>query len=323
MPLKFFTPVLLFLAVLLAGCQSKTTSYGDSGLQAADEKTPVIAEIAGKPQYKAAFERYLKSHLSDLYQQQSSADNDLQRTSLLDEFIGRQVVLQEARAKGIKNTDDELMREFSNQHQQTNVEGNDKSQTALISTERKAETGDDMLIWKFYKAEVLKDVTTTPQEIEQYFKNNPKRYPQQPSFCVREIKVDDSADAEQLRKQVLDKPGDFATLAKEHSQSPSKGELICYTQGVLPEVLENAAMPLKTGGISTVVKSNFGYHIFQMVKKSDPLPFDKISKRVEEDLLRTKNQSRIDSYLEEAVAKAKIKVYPDKLGFNYTGRWKN
>jgi foldase protein PrsA len=244
------------------------------------------------------------------------------QSSLLDEFVRRQLIVQNAATKGIQATDDELRREVAEQRQQTNVEGSGQNQTALVGAEREAEIEHDLIIWKFYKAEVLKDVAVTPEEVEQHYKNNPKRYPQEPSFCVREIKVDDADQAEQLRKQALDKPADFSILAKEHSNAPSKGALRCYRPKELPEVLENAAMPLKEGGISTVVKSNFGHHIFQMVKKQEPQPFEKIRKQVEEDLLRSKNQSVIDAYLNQTMTNARIKVHSDKLGFNYTGKWK-
>ncbi len=322
MPQKIFALGLFLLLGIISGCKSKASSSHTNALQAADEKTPVVAVINGSPEYKAALDRFLKSRLSDLLQQQTQEDNNQLQSSLLDEFIGRQLVLQRAAAKGIQATDDELRREVADQHQQANVEGSSPTQTALVGPERAAEIADDLVVWKFYKADVLKDVSVTPQEVEQYYKTNPKRYPQEPSFCVREIKVDQPEDAEQLRKQALDKPADFALLAKEHSNSPSKGALRCYRPKELPEVLENAAMPLKAGGISTVVKSNFGYHIFQMVKKEEPQPFEKIQKQVEEDLLRSKNQSVIDAYRNEALAQAKIKVYADKLEFNYTGKWK-
>lgn len=322
MPQKFFALAFLLLVSFLVGCKSKASNGRNDALHAADEKTPVIAEINGAQEHKAAFDRFLKSRLSDLLQQQSQADNDQLQSSLLDEFVRRQLIVQNAAAKGIQATDDELRREVAEQRQQTNVEGGGQNQTALVGAEREAEIEHDLIIWKFYKAEVLKDVAVTPEEVEQHYKNNPKRYPQEPSFCVREIKVDDAEQAEQLRKQALDKPADFSILAKEHSNAPSKGALRCYRPKELPEVLENAAMPLKEGGISTVVKSNFGHHIFQMVKKQEPQLFEKIRKQVEEDLLRSKNQSVIDAYLNQTMTHAKIKVHSDKLGFNYTGKWK-
>ncbi|MBL8208385.1 MAG: peptidyl-prolyl cis-trans isomerase [Blastocatellia bacterium] len=322
MPQKFFALALLILVVCLVGCQSKASNGRNDALLAADEKTPVIVEINGQPEYKAAFDRFLKSRLSDLLQQQSQEDSNLSQSSLLDEFVRQRLIVQTALAKGIAVTEEEVRREETDQHQQTNVEGSNQNQAALVGKERAAEIEHNLIIRKFYKAEILKNVAVTPEEIEQHYKNNPKRYPQEPSFCVREIKVDDAEKAEQLRKQALDKPADFAILSKEHSTAPSKGSLHCYYPKELPEVLENAAMPLKDGGISTVVKSNFGYHIFQMVKKQEPQPFDKIRKQVEDDLLRSKNQSVIDAYLNQALGNAKIKVQADKLGFNYTGKWK-
>ena len=323
MPQKFFAFTLLLLIGCWAGCQSKAGNGRNDALLAADEKTPVIAEINGQPEYKAAFDRFLKSRLSDLLQTTASDESNQSQSSLFDEFLQQRLIVQTATAKGITITEEEIRREETDQHQQTNVEGSNQNQASLVGKERAAEIEQNLIIRKFYKEIVLKDVSATPEEVEQHYKNNPKRYRQELSFCVREIKVDDAQKAEDLRKQALEKPADFALLSKEHSTAPSKGTLHCYYPKELPEVLENAAMPLKDGGISTVVKSNFGYHIFQMVKKQEPQPFDKIRKQVEEDLLRSKNQSVIDAYMTQVLTQAKIKVQADKLGFTYTGKWKS
>ncbi len=309
------------LSVLLNGCKSNANNGRSNVLRSTDEKTPVVAEINGNPQYKAGFDRFLKSSLSGL-EQSNQSDSDVLQSVRLDDYLRRELIVQIANDKGFQATYEEVRHEVSDQHSQTNVEGSATSQPILGGTERAAEIAKDIVTWKFYKTEILKNVSASPDEVEKYFKDNPKRYPQSPSFCIREIKVDNAQEAEQLRKQVLDKPADFATVANEHSKSPYKGRMYCKHQGELPRELEDAAMPLKVGGISTVYHSTFGYHIFQMVRKDEAQPFDKIRKQVEEDFIRYKNQSVIDKYLDQTVASAKIKVYTDKLGFTYTGKYK-
>jgi parvulin-like peptidyl-prolyl isomerase len=321
MPYKFFAFVLLLGFSFLHGCKSAANSSQNNSLRAIDEKTPVIAEINNTPQYKAGFDRFLKSSLSGL-EQPSQSDSEVLQSVRLDDYLRRELIIQIAGEKGIQATEEELRHEVSDQHSQSNVEGSADSQPVLAGTERAAEIAKDIVTWKFYKTEILKNVSASPEEIEKYFKDNPRRYPQSPSFCIREIKVDNAQEAEQLRKQVLDKPADFATVANEHSKSPVKGKMYCKHQGELPRELEDAAMPLKVGGISTVYHSTFGYHIFQMVRKDEAQPFEKIRKQVEEDFIRYKNQSIIDKYLDQAVASAKIKVYADKLGFAYAGKYK-
>jgi peptidyl-prolyl cis-trans isomerase C len=321
MPRKFLLLVALLALVALAGCKSKAAAGRPGTLQAQDESSPVIAEINGAPEHRAAFERFVKSRLSDLYQQQNQADGDQLRSAMLDEFILRQLIVREAQKRDIVASDDEISRAVADQHQKTSADGGAQNQAALAGAERTAEITSYLTTIKYYRSEVLKDVKVTPEEVEAYFKQNPARYPQEERFCVREIRVASAEEAEKLRKQALDKPADFATLAREHSSAPTSvnGGLICQAANVLPKVLEDAIAPLKEGRVSEVVKSNFGYHIFRLEKRTEPQPFEKISRQVEEDLISSKNQKLIEAYNGRALANARIKVYYDRLGFNYSG----
>src|SRR5215468_7198779 len=99
--------------VLICGafyaCNSTKSAYsGSSGSE--DDNSPVIAEINGEAAHKAAFERLLKARLSDFIDQrgESQEDSDKQRSQLLDEFIQRQLVIQEARKNNVKPTDEEI-----------------------------------------------------------------------------------------------------------------------------------------------------------------------------------------------------------------------
>lgn len=71
---------------------------------------------------------------------------------------------------------------------------------------------------------------------------------------------------EQIRtiKQQLDDGGDFAKLAKEHSDCPSGrsgGDLGNFGRGQMVPEFEQAAFALEVGGSSDVVETPFGYHL--------------------------------------------------------------
>ncbi|MCI0524307.1 MAG: peptidyl-prolyl cis-trans isomerase [Acidobacteria bacterium] len=309
----------MLLWVASAGCRS--TKSSSSGSPA--DKSPVIVEINGSPERQAAFERFLKSRLSDFAGQsmQSQAESDQQRSRLLDEFIRRQLVVQEAVKKNIEPTDDEIRRALEEQHKQTNAQGADQSQATLESGERRVEIFNDLLTLKFYQTEILKGVIVAPQEIETYYNQNSERYQGKNSFLVREIRVMDEAQAQKLYAQALAKPQDFAVLAKENSEAPTalNGGLIRYEAQQLPQVLEQAITPLKVGTISKVVRSNYGFHIFKLEQRAEPLPLDKVRKEIEDKLLSEKNQALIDEFNKRLLADAKVNIHRDRLGFNYVG----
>ncbi len=319
MQIKFLALALALSCGALIGCNSSKSSR----LGSADDKSPVIVEINGSEERQAAFSRFLKSRLSDFADQsmQSQGESDQQRSRLLDEFIRRQLIVQEALKRSIEPTDDEIRRALEEQHKQTNAQGSDQNQATLESGERRVEIFNDLLTLKYYQTEVLKEVKVSPQEVEEYYNKNSERYQGKNGFLVREIRVMDEAQAQKLYRQALAKPTDFAVLAKEHSEAPTalNGGLIYYEAQQLPPVLEQAITPLKVGTISKVVQSNYGFHIFQLEKRAEPLPLDKARKEIEDKLLSQKNQALIDEFNKRLFANSKINIHRDRLGFNYVG----
>lgn len=325
MRIVFFVLAVLLLCGLLIGCRA-TSSRSSS----AEDQSPVIVEINGDAEHQAAFERFVKARLSDFTSQNTltQADNDQLRSKLLDEFVQRQLIVQEADKKKIEPTDDEIRTALEAQHKQTSgasaaSSGNPETPepATLESSERRIEIYNDLITLKFYRTEVLKDIKVTPQEIEQYYNDNKAVYQGKNGFYVREIRVSDEAEAEKVYRQSLAKSGDFAVLAKEHSKAPTaaSGGLIYYEAQQLPPVLEQAITPLKVGSISRVVKSNYGFHIFKLEQRGEAQPLDKVRKEIEDKLLSQKNQALIEEFNKRALSGAKIKIHKDKLGFNYGG----
>jgi parvulin-like peptidyl-prolyl isomerase len=316
----------IILICLICAAFGACSSTRSSNSESQDDNSPVVAEINGRDARKAAFERFLKSRLSDFIDQSGQAQEevDRQRSELLDEFIKRQLIIQEAVKNDIKPTDDEIRSELEEQHRQASTQGEEQNQAVLDTGERRLEIYNDLSMRK-YQAEVLKlkDVSVSPQEIEEYYKQNTERYQGKGGFLVREIRVSQEDLAQKLYRQALAKPADFAVLARDNSESPTKingGEMEYETKS-LPQVLEQAITPLKVGAISKVVQSNYGYHIFKLERRGESVPLDKARKEIEDKLKGEKNQSLIENLNNSLRAGAKIKIYRDRLGFNYVGNF--
>ncbi len=92
---------------------------------------------------------------------------------------------------------------------------------------------------------------------------------------ARHILVASEAEADGLRAQLQDGV-DFNILARQYSidasTRPAGGDLGWFPKGFLlwPEV-EAAAFALQPGEISTVIKSEIGYHILEIIEREDHL----------------------------------------------------
>lgn len=314
----------VFVAGLVStGCRffgARTSNPGEAPV----DNSPVVLEINGSKENLSSFERFVKARLSDFYPQtlQNQADGDKLRSGLFDEFVLRQLIVSEAKKRGLAASEEEIGRAIAEQHQQTGIEGTGEGVTSLASSERRVEIANDLLTMKYYQATVLTGLSVSNSEVEKYYHENEAKYQERNGFYVREVRVSSSDEAKLIEQQALRKPDDFATLVRQHSTAPNavNGGLIYYATQQLPPVLEDAITPLRVGSISKVVHSNYGYHIFKLEARAEPLPLEKVRQQIEEDLLRTKNQKLIDSYNERALTGAQIRVYHERLGFHYQGR---
>ncbi|MFO7564449.1 MAG: peptidylprolyl isomerase [Enhygromyxa sp.] len=77
------------------------------------------------------------------------------------------------------------------------------------------------------------------------------------------------AEAEEQIKQLgaqIAGGADFAALAREHSDCPSRaqgGDLGQFGKGQMVPEFENAAFSMEIGQVSDVVETAFGYHLIQ------------------------------------------------------------
>jgi peptidyl-prolyl cis-trans isomerase D len=102
---------------------------------------------------------------------------------------------------------------------------------------------------------------------------------------ARHILVADEATATAVREELV-KSGDWVTLALQYSSdtgsSSSGGDLGWFTRGKMVAEFEDAAFSLKIGEISQPVKSQFGFHIIQVIGHEErPLTADEFKQQTD------------------------------------------
>jgi peptidyl-prolyl cis-trans isomerase D len=128
--------------------------------------------------------------------------------------------------------------------------------------------------------------------------------------------------ADDLLKQV--KGGaNFAELAKKYSEDPGSanngGEYSVQRDGQMVKEFEDAAFTLKPGE-SQVIKTTYGYHVFQVVQHDQPRlkPFDEVKTQLASDYKKQRVNELMEQISERAQAMLqKNPTQPDKVASDY------
>ncbi|HMG33274.1 MAG TPA: peptidylprolyl isomerase [Blastocatellia bacterium] len=292
------------ITAMIAGCSG---SGGNS---------PTVASINGRELKRDQLDHFLSMKLGEVGTAEAS---DLIRSRMFDEYIHRQLVVDAASRAGLTISDSEVDQA---------VQENPHLKSTTSTQAERQEIASDLLVEKYYKQVVLKDVRVSPEEIEQYISLNQSRLTDKSGFYVREIRVQSRKEAEKLRRDVMEGHHDFAAVARLHSDAPNaaQGGLARYDQGQLPEVLEKAISALQPGDVSGVVESGYGFHIFKLEKKVQPRAPDERRSRLDDrrrqladELIEQRNQQAVDRAVETLMSSAKIKINDSALGFTYGG----
>ena len=281
------------------------------------DHSPIIATLNTHEIRRHEFEQFLASKMGDI----NVADvSDRIRSQMLDEYIKRWLVLDEAARVGLNVSSLEL---------DQSTQDNPQMKSSVASVAARDELARDLLVEKYYRQIALRDVRVAPEEIQQYIEKNQSRLTDRPGVLVREIRVQSREEADKLHGEVTDGRRDFASVARLHSDAPNaeRNGLSRYDEGQLPGVLEKAIRQLQTGDVSPVIESNYGFHIFKLEQRIQPhAPEERRSQlddrrgQLTEELIARRNQQAIDKEIERLVSSAKIRIADSALGFPYTGQ---
>lgn len=108
--------------------------------------------------------------------------------------------------------------------------------------------------------------------------------------------------AQELRDRLL-AGEDFAALAEEYSDDPGSGaqggDLGWFGRGMMVAPFEEAAFSLEPGQVSEPVRTDFGYHLIEVIERDANRP-------KEEAALQQERLQQYDIWLQERVAEANV-----------------
>lgn len=165
------------------------------------------------------------------------------------------------------------------------------------------------LLQKQVSRKVVESVAApTDADLQAYYNSNKEEFVLRETAQVRQILVTTESDAKAIETE-LKKGKTMATLAKKYSISPEAGQggLVGWVEKGLSDIFE-AAFRMKQGQRSPIVKSSFGYHIFEVAgrKPSRTKTFQESKDDIKRILMEKREQSLYLAWLEEQVRKARV-----------------
>ena len=161
-------------------------------------------------------------------------------------------------------------------------------------------------------------VTVPDAEVEAFYKQNLSQYTTPAQIRASHILFKtDGKDENAVRAQaeeVLKKAragADFAELAKQYSEDDSNkdrgGDLDYFGKGRMVPEFEAAAFALKTGEISALVKTPFGFHIIKVVDNQPEVvrPLDAVKAEIADQLRWQKAQQEAEAQAKAIASAAK------------------
>jgi parvulin-like peptidyl-prolyl isomerase len=311
--------LLALIAVLaLVGC-------GGGGTSSADVPDGAVAVVGDKTVTKEEFDKLIEQQKKSAEAQKQdfpepgTPEYEALKATVVKGLVEQKEWELEGESMGVKVTDQEVETELD-KLKQTYFQGDEQKYSAelakqgLTDADVRNELRTRILTNKIYEA-VIKKVTVSDADIKAYYDKNPTQYQQPASREVRHILVKTEALAQKLHDQIQG-GADFAKLAKKYTQdqaSKADGGKFTAFKGRTVAPFDEFVFSAKTGDLSDPIKTEFGWHIIEVlsaVKPATTTPLDQVKEAIKTTVLQTKQNAAMKAWIAALPAK-----YGDEVAY--------
>lgn len=248
---------------------------------------PVIISAEGVQVHKSEFEAALKS-LPAEYQQFAQGPGKRQ---FADDYIRMKLLAAEGVKAGL-DKDPEVQSQLALLKENLIAQAELKKMDNALSV-------SDAELQKYYDAHKAEYEEVKARHILIAFKGSPAAQAGKKELTEDEAK----AKAEDIRKQIT-AGGDFAALAKKESDDVGSGaqggDLGSFGRGQMVPEFEKAAFEAKAGEVTPVVRTQYGYHVIQVLEHG-ATPFEQMKPTLAKNQRQAKMQAALDELKSKAV----------------------
>ncbi|MBJ6799183.1 peptidylprolyl isomerase [Geomonas propionica] len=307
---------------------AKEQQQKEQSLQSQHPANIAVLHVNGSVITKLDLDRALKVMMAQSQVKQPLAA-DAQKeaeAAVLDQLTSVELLYQEAVKLEIPDLDKQINDKVSENRAKfkTDQEFIDALKSVDMTMQDMQDfTRKDIVINNFIEQKFTAKAAATDAESKKFYEENKDQYFKVPE-AVRAshilVSVDEKATPEE-RKRAKEKAEallkrvkageDFAAVAKAESSCPSAsqgGDLGAFGRGEMVPAFEKAAFSMKTGDVSGVVESEFGYHIIKVTDRQEAgaEKFENVKDKIADFLKRQKVQQEVTTLVEQLKKTAKI-----------------
>jgi len=265
-------------------------AFSSSSAQNIKQETPKDTIIVDKVVGIVGNKIILESTVQEQLVQAKAHNKNISKCSIYEDMLYNKLLVTQAEIDSLEVTEKEVDAEIQNRMQGfidqlggiSKVEEYFNKPIGEIKEDLRDIT-EDQLLSQRERNQITKDIKITPSEVNKFYKTLSKD-----SLPLIDLTIEmnqivfypeiSKTDIENVKKRLLDIKNEvlnegalFETKAILYSEDPGSsakgGELGMMSRGELVPEFATAAFALKKDSISDVIKSDFGYHIIQLIDR--------------------------------------------------------
>jgi len=316
----------IIVAILVIAAAVPTSVFAQASDMPTDNPNPAVLEVNGEKVYAGEITMTMQNIAAQTGGQADSQNQETLVQMAMQRVVEQKLLAQEARRTGVKANEERLAEMTRVVVQQAG--GREKLDSNLanfgMSYEQLTTSLLEMeLTRSMIESQISPTIEVSDEEVTKFYEENPQFFDAAEQVHVRQIifKIGLDAEpetatairakAEDARRRAL-AGEDFAELARELSEGASGangGDLGFLTreQMTAPQ-FANAAFATEPGGITPVVRTNFGFHVIKVeeMRPARHVPLDEVFDNVRNVLVQQKTGQAVGELVRALGEKATI-----------------
>jgi parvulin-like peptidyl-prolyl isomerase len=272
------------------------------------------AIVNGEEISREDFQRQLNQRIEAHKAQGVPVDEKALKEAVIQEMIGRRLLLQAARERNITVSDEELKETLE---EMKNRFGEQKIQDSLrrwnLTEEQYRQRVKESLMIKKYINQLVPDDSITEEDMKKFYNESPKPFIKPERVQVRIIQVNTEEEAQKIYEEWKKSKIDFDEFADKLAKE--KRAVVTQYGWVQPNFftgpIRDALKELKEGEVGGPYRGKDGYYMLR-IKKREPekvMSYEEAKDQIKATLLMQRREATRAHLIAERKKKSEIKIY--------------